>query len=190
MNAHLFQSAAAIIRGQMHVDGVAEDEVLAWLDSMAEHMKPGDLRHLIKHMESQDIKTSSYRIEPFIIMVSLIGFLRCDAHLRKVISEVAGLLGYPAQWLEENACVPSMSSLSRMIFVLDASFTKFVGNVFQQFLDSHTDFRVCMLADASNRAGREWLFSEVFWMLTQDIPEFARAMRQLIALRQDKTPEE
>lgn len=190
MKVSLFRIAASMIRGHIDVRPLPEEHVLAWLDAMAAHCEDGDMAHIMRKVKSMSIRKSAYRIEPFIIVVKLCGLLRADQNLEAVVKEVAKFLGYNEERLSEQASFPSKSSISRMRFVLDASYTKLRGMQFQRMLDGEEGFKVFFLSDAPNRGGREWLFAEIYWMRSEEVTTFVNAQRSILAERTKDSPDE
>ena len=105
VDSAMFGAAAKIIRGEPipeeeeHV-GVgakssSETHVLAWLDSMTEYLKYGDLHHLRRTKRSARIQSCAYAIEPLILSLQTCGMLRSDAKLMDTVKSVSRLFGFP-----------------------------------------------------------------------------------------------
>ncbi len=123
---------------------------------------------------------AGYKLESLILQVRGAGLLRQDKKLREMLSIAAPLCGFQENWIDDDSCVTSKATTSRYRFVLHCAHTLEWRRLFQQWLHDELDFKMFLLADSSPRAGVEWMYVELFIILTKDIKAFVRAMHEIM----------
>ena len=170
LEPHRVASAAELIRGQRFVEESDEifgmdsrNDVLAWLDSMAQHTADS-LRHIAgeKPGRIQKKGVSAYTVEPLIQSIRLAQLLRRDSDMLAKCKSVCEILGMGADLIREDATMPSKTTISRDRFTLDCGLAVLWKEYWRDLFNSNIDLFVAFLADSSPRAGKEWLLMEMY----------------------------
>ena len=123
-------------------------------------------------------------MEEMITLVRQADLLRTDAALHKSIELIGRTIGFKPGWLESSAFVPSPTTVRTYRFKLDMALTL---QMRKHFASLGPDLLICLLADSSPRAGREWLFSELFIISKRGARIFRKARTELLRMRASGT---
>ena len=162
---------------------LSKNDVDAWLDTMEELTRTGDLSHLAQVSRVGNFRLRMCKMESLVLLVRASGMLRPDRALNHMFGAVGTCLGLPHGWLAKDAHVPSPATICRYRFVLDQSYNSLVRLRFQDWIDSGVEFHIRALWDSSPRGGREWLLGELCVVKDDDLEGFVEAIEELAELR-------
>ena len=122
-----------------------------------------------------------YRMEEMIRVVRMADLLKSDRSLARAVEQIGMMIGFSPGWLAQDACTPSASTVGRYRFKLDCGLCIVMRKVFADLAASGG--LIYMLCDASPRAGREWLFAEMYCITKQGAKKFRSARNQMLEMR-------